>query len=94
MSISLVNRSTSSLAVTSATVVPYNASRSLLLIQNPNTSYKVAFSFTGDAVVNGAGSVTLNPGETVEWRGPLTPDNVITAVSEHASATGLTIYEG
>ena len=94
MSVSLRNRSTSALSTTSATVVPQNSSRSLLLIQNPNASYRVAFSFVGDAAINSAGSVTLNPGETVEWRGPLTPDNVVTAISEDASATGLTIYEG
>lgn len=94
MTVSLKNRSSSSLSTTSSSVVDYNASRSLLLIQNCSTSHKVAFSFSGAAQINGVGSITLSPGETVEWRGPLTPDNSIQAITENDLSPNLTIYEG
>lgn len=94
MSIRVQDKSLSSLSTSSQIVLSENKIRSYLLIHNPSTLYRVAVNFTGTSVIAGSGSITIPPGEVLELKGEYVPEQQMTAISENASATILTILEG
>lgn len=94
MSIRVVDKSLNSLATSSQPVLSENKARSYLFIHNPSPLYRVAVCFTGSSVISGAGSITIPPGEAIELKGIYVPEQQMTAISENASATVLTILEG
>lgn len=91
----LTDRSTSSLTTSSAQVLAANVSRNVLIIFNPSLVYSVAISLSGTAaVIGGAGSITIPAGQAYSFESNTVPSNAINAISENASTTKLTIWEG
>ena len=87
--------SINTLTTSSAEVIAANQDRRYLKIHNPSAEYKIAFAPVGtDAAINGYGSMTLLPGASETFEGSKVPcEGAFNAISENASATGLTVWE-
>lgn len=73
--------STASLGTTSTEIRPQVSARYLLVIHNASASTAIAVNLSGgDAVVNGAGSITLAAGATM-YLDTVVPTNKITAIA-------------
>ncbi len=93
--VTLTDKSTSSLSTTSAQVLAANSYRNALILFNPSGTYKVAIALGGTAaVIDGAGSITIPPAQAYTFEADVLPTNALNAISENASATKLTIWEG
>ncbi len=73
------------------TTAPESATRTFLLISNPDTSTPLAFRISGGAGLNAAGSITLAPGQTMIFDSRV-PTGVVTVVGGTVGKPYTVIY--